>query len=251
MNAVKTIVFVIAVGALVWGCVEELEPESNLKPMVWFDRGPDEGAVVFQNSVTFEWTATDWDDDLGMGATYIRLEPSSVPWYDEASGDTVYFTHPEGWVRLYETIYTILDLPDSTFYFSVRVTDGRDADSTITRKFFIRYDAQPPIITNVHAPAGKPSDPNFCWTYNITAHDVARTPRAATPADSLEFTYRFVPPPPLSSIEPDVEWSTENKEFDVCIDGQNYPGEYKYRCKVRDRAGNTSPEKIYKFKIER
>lgn len=251
MNTVKLILFVIVVGAFVWGCVEELEPGKNLKPMVWFDRGPEEGEVIFQNSVTFEWTATDWDDDLGMGSTYIRLEPSYVPWYDENSGDTVYFSHHEGWFRLYETIYTILDLPDSTFYFSVRVTDGRGADSTATRKFFIRYDAEPPRITNIVAPPGRPSNPVFCWTYVITAEDYARTARAATPADSLEFSYRFIPPLPLEPIDSDPEWSTENDEFDVCVDGQTYPGEYRFRCKVRDRAGNTSTEAVRKFEIKK
>lgn len=250
MNWVKLIILLALVGAFAWGCVEELQPEGNLKPMVWFDRGPEEGEVIFQNAVNFEWTATDWDDDLGMGATFVQLDPAYVPWYDEDAGDTVYFEHPEGWVRLYENLYQVLDLPDTTFYFSVRVVDGRGADSVATRKFFVRFDADPPRIDSVYAPPAKPTNPTFCWRYEIFAHDIARTQRAATPLDSLEYSYRFVPPSPLESIDADPEWANTNLVFEVCVDGQTYPGEYKYRCKVRDRAGNVSPERVYKFTIE-
>jgi hypothetical protein len=251
VRSVKLGLFLIVAGAFLWGCVEELSTGSNRKPMIWFTRGPAEGSVTFQNAVNFEWVATDWDDDLGMGKTYIRLEPSVVPWFDQKAGSTVTFRHPGGWVRVYENTYQILDLPDSTFIFSVKVVDARGADSVAARRFFVRFDAEPPQIKSVACPPGKPPTPVFCHRYVITAEDVARTPRAATPEDSLEYTYRFVPPSPLEPVDPDPAWSNDNKEFEVCVDGQAFPGEYKFRCKVRDRAGNTSPEYICRFKIEK
>jgi hypothetical protein len=251
-NRLWLVVFVLLSGALIWGCVEELDQGRNRVPMVWFTRAPENGEVVFQNAVNFEWIATDWDDDLGMGATYIKFEPDSVMWTEivEDSLKEFTFEHPEGWVRHYgETTYQILNLPDTTCVFRVKVVDGRGADSTIVRRFFVRYDAEYPVIDAVTCPPAKPPNPTFCHTYTITAHDVARTPRAATPQDSLEYSYRFVRPSPLPTIESQPEWSTENQQYEVCVDGQMNPGEYKFRCKVRDRAGNTSPEYVCKFEI--
>jgi hypothetical protein len=244
------LISVLLAGALIWGCVEELDPGSNQAPMVWFTRAPDDGEVLFSNAANFEWVATDWDDDLGMGSTFIQLEPSTVTWFDEAADSDVTFEHPEGWIRHYgDNIYNVLDLPDTTFYFSVRVIDGRGADSTIVSRFFVRYDADFPVIDSVLCPPAKPTNPTFCHTYKIYAHDVARTPRAATPQDSLEYSYRFVRPAPLATIESEPEWSTEHWQTEICVDGQTNPGEYKFRCKVRDRAGNTAPEFVCKFEI--
>jgi hypothetical protein len=233
------------VAALVWGCIENLEPSSNRKPMVWFERGPQNGSVVFDNSVFFEWNATDWDDDLGMGATYVRLDPSTVDWFDTAAGSTVTFWHREGWVRVYEETYEVLDLPDSTFTFSVRVEDDRGADSTLTRFFFVRYDPDAPIIDSVDALTGRLENPNVSHTYRIFAHDIARAPRGATPPESLVYNWRFVRPSPLPPVEPSLEWSSGNKQVTLNIDGQTNPGQYRFRCKVRDMAGNVSPEQVY------
>jgi hypothetical protein len=244
---VKVLILVILVGALVWGCIEEVKPSYNRKPMVWFTRGPEYGSVIFDNSVGFEWNATDWDDDLGMGATYVRLEPAEVEWFDAAAGSNVVFRHPDGWLRVYEEIYEIRDLPDSTFTFSVRVVDDRGADSTVSRRFFVRYDPDAPIIDSVYAPPGRPPNPVFAHRYEIFAHDIAR--RAPTPPESLEYNWRFVRPSPLSTLEPPREWSFFNKEVELSVDGQTYPGEYRFRCKVRDRAGNVTPEAVYKFEI--
>jgi hypothetical protein len=248
---IKVIIFAAVVGALVWGCVEELQPSFNRKPMVWFDRGPQNGSVVFENAVVFEWNATDWDDDLGMGATYVKLEPPVVEWYDEAAEESVTFWHPEGWVRVYEEIYEILDLPDSTFTFSVKVEDDRGADSTITRLFYVRYDPKAPIIDSVDALVGRLDNPNVCHIYKIFAYDIARAPRGATPPESLEYNWRFVRPFPLAPLEPAQEWSRFNNEVELCIDGQSAPGEYRFRCKVRDLAGNVSPEQVYKCEYVR
>ncbi len=245
MRHIKVLAFVVLVAFLVWGCIEDLEPSSNRKPMVWFERGPQDRSVVFDNSVVFEWNATDWDDDLGMGATYVRLDPPTVDWFDAAAGSTVTFLHPAGWVRVYEEIYEILDLPDSTFTFSVKVKDDRGADSTISRLFFVRYDPAAPIIDSVDALTGRLDNPVVSHTYKIFAHDIARAPRGATPPESLQYNWRFVRPSSLPAIEPPVEWSSFNNQITLNIDGQSYPGQYRFRCKVRDMAGNVSPEQVY------
>jgi hypothetical protein len=243
---IKVMIFVVIVAALVWGCIEDLAPSSNRKPMVWFVRGPHNESVVFQNAVQFEWNAADWDDDLGMGATYVRLDPPTVDWFDTAAGSTVTFVHPAGWVRVYDDIYEILDLPDSTFTFSVKVKDDRGADSTISRLFYVRYDPAAPIIDSVDALTGRLDNPNVCYTYRIFAHDIARAQRGATPPESLQYSWRFVRPGSLPPIEPSQEWSRYNNEVELCINGQENPGEYRFRCKVRDLAGNVSPEQVYK-----
>lgn len=245
MQHIKVLILVSLVAVLVWGCIEDLEPSSNRKPMVWFLRGPGEGSVVFSNSVFFEWSATDWDDDLGMGATYVKLDPPTVDWFDTAAGSTVTFYHPEGWVRVYEEIYEVLDLPDSTFTFSVKVEDDRGADSTITRLFFVRYDPNAPIIDSVDALTGRLDNPKVSHIYKIFAHDIARAPRGATPPESLEYNWRFVRPSPLPPMEPSREWSSQSNEVTLSIDGQSNPGQYRFRCKVRDKAGNVSPEEVY------
>jgi hypothetical protein len=244
MQHIKIIVFAGLVALLVWGCIEDIEPKGNQKPMVWFTRGPANGSVVFQNAVTFEWNASDWDDDLGMGKTEVKLEPDEVEWFDAQAGSTVTFRHPEGWVRVYDDVYDILDLPDSTFTFSVRVTDDRGADSTLTRHFFVRYDPFAPEITSVEGLEGRLDDPNACATFRITAHDVAREARGATPPESLEYSWRFVRPLGLPALESQPQWDIHNNTIDLCIDGQAYPGQYRFRCQVRDRAGNVSPERV-------
>ena len=246
MRHIRILIFVALVGALVWGCVEDLEPSFNRKPMVWFDQGPRNGQVVFSNSVYFEWNSADWDDDLGMGATYVMLEPNEVEWYDEAAEESVTFWHPEGWIRVYEDIYEILDLPDSTFTFSVRVEDDRGADSTIARTFYVRYDPYAPVIDTVDALVGRLDNPIQEHEYKIVAHDVARAPRGATPPESLQYSWRFVRPFPLPALEPAQEWSRFNNAVTLSIDGQSAPGEYRFRCKVRDLAGNVTPEQVYK-----
>ena len=44
-----------------------------------------------------------------------------VEWKDAATDSEYTFVHPEGWVRLYENIYQILDLPDTSFDFGVTI----------------------------------------------------------------------------------------------------------------------------------
>ena len=244
MQHLKIIVFAGLVALLVWGCIEDIQPKGNRKPMVWFTRGPEDGSVVFTNGVTFEWNASDWDDDLGMGMTQVKLEPNEVEWFDAIAGSSVVFMHPEGWVRVYDRVFDVVDLPDTTFTFSIRVTDGRGADSTLTRRFFVRYDPFAPQIDEVEGLEGRLDNPNVCATYSIFAHDIARAPRGATPPESLEYYWIFVRPTGLPPIESQPQWSRFNNTVDLCIDGQAYPGEYRFRCQVRDRAGNVSPPTV-------
>jgi hypothetical protein len=245
----KFISLLIAVGALVWGCVEELGTGENKKPNAWFVRAPENNTVIFQNSADFEWMATDFDDDLGMGASYVNLEPSYVEWENLETGEIVKFEHPGGWVRVYENNYEIVDLPDSNFVFSVMIQDGRGADSTITRRFIVRFDDLPPIIDHVNCPVKPPKI--FTHRYLVEAHDVARSARAATPPESLEFWYKFVGPPGTETYEPGIEWAYENREFEVTVDGQSNPGKYTFWYKVRDRAGNPTEQKKCEFTIEK
>jgi hypothetical protein len=244
MQHIKIIALAALVAVLVLGCIEDIKPGSNRKPMVWFTRGPDNGSVVFENGVTFEWNASDWDDDLGMGMTHVKLEPHEVEWFAAEAGSNVVFRHPEGWVRVYSKIYDILDLPDSTFTFSVKVQDDRGADSILTRTFFVRYDPYAPIIDDVDGLEGRLDNPNVCHTYKIFAHDIARSPRGATPPESLEYYWRFVRPIGLPALESQPQWSRFNNQVELCIDGQKNPGQYRFKCQVRDRAGNVSPEKV-------
>jgi hypothetical protein len=249
VRAVKLLLLLCIVGVFVWGCVEELNPGQNMKPMIWFTRGPDQDEQIYNNSVDFEWMASDWDDDLGMGATFVRLEPSTVPWVNEQD-ETVYFEHPEGWVREYTNTYQVLDLPDTDFVFSVRVIDGRGADSIATRNFVVRFDNIPPDIDSVIAPRFKPPAKIFTHTYKIFASDRARTPRAATPPEEIEYWYRLVGPSGFDAIESTPEYSVGNNEVTVNINGVQFPGEYTFRCKARDNAGNTSAEVKRQFVIE-
>jgi hypothetical protein len=247
---IKFIVMTIAIGALVWGCVEDLDTGSNYKPNVWFTRGPENNSVVFQNSADFEWMATDFDDDLGMGAMYVNLDPSTVEWVDTNTGSTIVFEHTPGWIRVYENNYEVLDLPDSSFTFSVMIVDGRGADSTLARRFIVRFDDMPPVIDSVDCPPGKPPNPVFTHRFVVYAHDVARSLRAATPPESLQYWYRFVGPAGTETYEPPVEWANNNKEFEVTVDGQNHPGKYTYWYKVRDRAGNPTDQLKCEFTID-
>lgn len=250
MRQLSVLVIIITVGLFVWGCVEDLDSGGNHPPKVWYTRGPDEGQVIFTNSVDFEWMATDWDDDLGMGEQYVMLDPHYVEWYDEIEDEYFVFEHQEGWVRVYDTNYQVLDLPDETFHFTVRIVDAREAETELTRKFIVRFDDMPPVVDSVACPPAKPSAPNFTWKYVIYAHDVARSPRNATPVDSLEYSYRFKGPAGTRTYDSDPEWATQNREFEVTIDGQTYPGDYVFKYKVRDRAMNATTEFKCDFTIE-
>jgi hypothetical protein len=237
VRGLMLIVLTVMVGALIWGCVEELEQAGNQPPRVWFTTAPEDNSIIFQNAATFEWIATDWDDDLGMGATYVRLDTLNTP------------VGP--WERVYENIYEVIDLPDTNYSFKVRVVDGRGADSTISRDFIVRFDNVVPVIDSIICPAVKQKPSVFNWIYKIYAHDEALNARAATPSDSLEFWYRFVGPPGVETEESDPEWSMENSIFEVTIDGLSHEGTYTFRCKARDRAMNTSPELKCQFKVEK
>jgi len=253
VTKLKLLVTLVAVGAFAWGCIEELSSGKNSKPNVWFTAGPEDGAVIFQNSVEFEWMATDFDDDLGMGKMFVRLDPSYVEWVDVLTGSLKVYTHPEGWQRVYERRYEIIDLPDTSFIFAVRVIDGRGADSTVTTGFIVRFDNLPPVIDSVTCPPAKIAPQQYDLKIEIFAHDIARSPRSATPVDSLEFSYKLVGPrgSGFRTVESQPEWSPANRVFTYQIDGQTYQGkgQFTFRYKVRDRAMNTSPELVCKFEF--
>jgi hypothetical protein len=243
----KLIILIGLVGTFVWGCVEDVNTGANSKPVVWFLWPTWQDSVIYQNSQDFLWIASDYDDDLGMGETYVSLDPSNFEWYNCQTHQMQTFEYPGGWIRVYENVYQLLDLPDSAFAFRVKVVDGRGASTTIEKRFVVRFDNSPPMIDSVICPSAKPPKV-FQHQYVIHAHDVARCPRAATPYDSLEYTYRFRTPCGLE--EPDIEWSGDNKSYIVFVDGQSCPGDYTFRCQVRDKAHNVSNEFKCGFTIE-
>jgi hypothetical protein len=237
------IIILLGLVAAIWGCVEEISPTSNSKPKVWFTAAPREGREVFDNGVAFEWMATDLDDDLGMGQTFVSIEPAVI-------NSQVVFP-PElqyGPVRVYQSLYEVQDLPDTIYTFSVTVRDGRGAETTAERTFKVRFDNQLPIVDSVRCPPQKPSNPVFEWTFVIYSHDEALNPQAASPVESLTYWYRFVAPSGAESYEtPDFE--RENNTYTVNVDGQRYKGVYKFRAKSRDRAGNVSQEFLCEFDV--
>jgi len=68
----------LAASTILSSCVEDVSPGSNNPPKVWFTRAPKEGREIFTNAFEFWWTATDTDDDLGMGQTYVTVVPAKV-----------------------------------------------------------------------------------------------------------------------------------------------------------------------------
>lgn len=240
------------------GCVEEIERGDNMAPRVWFERSPAEGAVIFGNATEFEWRASDWDDDLGMGATYVRL-------------DTV--LAGEGtWERVYDSVHEILDLPDSSFNFRVRVVDPRDAETILTRNFTVRYDPSMPIIDSLWAPPAKVQPIDFTANYTIFAHDVAPSgvpgqtapwpdARAASPPESLMFQVTMVGPKPTCFDNEEVPYeygktyaSSDTTvgayyTYSVFIPGASCDGDYTFRVQVKDRAGNATDIRMAKFNV--
>ena len=246
---------------LVAGCVEEIERGENMPPRVWFERSPSEGAVVFSNAAEFEWRASDWDDDLGMGAAYVKL-------------DTVNAGEDE-WERVYDNVFSILDLPDSTYNFRVRIVDPREAETIITRNFTVRFDPHWPVIDSLIAPPAKAQKQDFTANYVIYAHDIAPSgltgehdpetlpwpqARAASPPESLMFWVRMVGPGCFDNEEFDFVYGATYEPgggsatgayftYSVSIPGATCSGKYTFRAKVRDRAGNVTPEIVASFEV--
>ncbi|MFZ1947374.1 MAG: hypothetical protein WAW06_07480 [bacterium] len=243
MRKAMIVIALFGIGAWIWGCVEDIGSTNNRSPRVWFTQAPREGGEVFQNSIEFQWQASDIDDDLGMGKIYVSIDPVQV--------GQLYVSPPElltGPVRVYESIYLVGPLPDTTYTFSVTVRDGRGAVTTADRSFRIQFDDMVPVIDSVWCPPQKPTNPVFEHTFNIFAHDVALNPASASPEESLTFWYRFVVPGGGTTVEmPDFR--REYKTFATYIDGQTYRGKYVFRAKARDRAGNVSQEWVCTFDI--
>lgn len=243
MRKAIMVLALIVVGASIWGCVEDISSTNNRAPRVWFTQAPREGGEVFQNSIEFQWQASDIDDDLGMGKIYVSIDPVQVGALTVSPAALL-----DGPVRVYESIYLVGPLPDTIYTFSVTVRDGRGAVTTADRTFMIKFDDMVPKIDRVTCPPEKPTNPNFEHTFEIFAHDEALNPASASPEESLTFWYRFVVPGGGTTIEmPDFK--RQYKTFSTFIDGQTYRGKYVYRAKVRDRAGNVSAEWVCTFEI--
>jgi hypothetical protein len=262
VRRIAAAMILIGAVAFIWGCVEDITPSGNSKPKIWFTRAPREGREVFDNSVSFEWIATDVDDDLGMGQVFVALDP-----YLPCVIDTVTFCpRPDscveridtlcimpvelalGPVRVYQNNFDVDNLPDTTYTFSVIVRDGRGAETVLDRGFQVRFDNEPPLIDSVKCPPYKPANPVFEWTYEIFSHDIALNQASASPEESLTYWYRFVVPSGGTSIEA-PDFKREYKTLTVTVDGQSFKGVYKFRGKSRDRAGNVSQEYVCEFEV--
>jgi hypothetical protein len=239
------------------GCVEDIERGENMAPRVWFETSPPESAVIFANAADFEWRASDWDDDLGMGATYVRLDTMG------AGDDT--------WLRVYDTVHNLLDLPDSTFNFRVRVVDPRDAETILTRNFTVRFDPDAPVVDSLWAPPGKVPKQDFTANYRVFAHDVAPSgiegvgplpwpeARAASPPESLMFQVRMVGPGCFDNVELEYQYGMTyitgegNRaayfNYSVFIPGATCDGKYTFWIQVRDRARNDTPPMKAEFEV--
>jgi hypothetical protein len=263
VRSVRRLVLLLAlcvVAVTTWSCIEEIQPKTNNQPRVWFTRAPEKGGVVYQNAAIFEWTATDFDDDLGMGETYVGLQPYLPCRWDtftvcNARGDSCRLDsqfvciYPmelmAGPVRVYENRYLIANLLDSTYMFSVIVRDGRGAETAVSREFTVQFDDRSPKIDELVCP-GKRDDPVYTFTFVIRAHDRARNASAATPWDSLSYWYRLTVPSGGPSYE-SPDFKLADSTYTASIDGQTFKGEYKFRAKVMDKAGNVSTEASCKF----
>jgi hypothetical protein len=265
VGSVRRMVLVAALctaALITWSCVEEIQPKNNSKPKIWFTSAPRERRVNYQNAATFLWVSTDVDDDLGLGETFVRL---AVPVHTadgtvlepppcaSGPGGQVCVDPPAirsgDWVRVYQNTYDVGSMPDSVYLFSVRVRDGRGAETTLNREFTVRFDDQPPVIDSVFCPPGKPSSPDFIHTYVIYAHDVAKNPDAATPVDSLTYWFRWSPAPGADGYEP-ADFAISNRTYQAEVQGQLHPGIYTFRAKVMDLAGNVTPEYKCQFEIQ-
>lgn len=244
MRRLLTICFIVACAGLMVGCIEELKPKVNLKPNVWLKSGPKNGETIYDDGVEFEWGISDFDDDIGKGKIFVRFDPDSVTWYnpDAESVETFVLTDRgqriRGWMRWYRSTYrwSVRGLPDSIYTFQVRVEDGRGADSTLAVTFKVRFDKYPPIIDSIQGlPPGKLQPQFYQMNVTVYAHDRARTAGAETPVSQLEYQFTLRGPIGFKTIE--TEWSRNNR-FSTAIDGQTYGGNYTFRCRVKDKAGN-------------
>lgn len=245
MRRIGLALALLAASTILSSCVEDVSPGSNNPPKVWFTRAPKEGREIFTNAFEFWWTATDTDDDLGMGQTYVTVVPAKVDTFVVSPR-----TLADGPLRVYTQppLFNVGNLLDTVYTFSVTVIDGRGGTTRLDRTFTVRFDNLPPVIDYVECPPAKPTNPVFQWTFVIHAHDEAPNPSSASPDDSLSFKYRYVVPEGGTSIEV-TDFLREYRTLKVDVDGQTYKGIYKFRAQARDRAGNVSEEYVCSFEI--
>jgi hypothetical protein len=119
------------------------------------------------------------------------------------------------------------------------------------RESVIEVDEIAPVIDSVDCPPEVIPQPTFSWIFTIQAHDEAPLPWLVTPENLLEYSYVFFRPAPLPPIYSSPEFSRFHRSLQVSVDGQSFPGEYTYACRVRDQAGNISEEWTCRFAVSR
>jgi hypothetical protein len=146
--------------------------------------------------------------------------------------------------RLARTLICILVVTPALAYWG-----GTGAQPQPRRATSLEVDEASPVVDSLSCPPRRPAEPTFVWTFVIHAHDEAPLPGLATPVAYLEYSYVFTPPPPARPIQSSPEFSRFHRTFDAWIDGQSFPGEYTYVCRVRDTAGNISEESLCRFVV--
>lgn len=117
------------------------------------------------------------------------------------------------------------------------------------RERLIEVDELSPVVDSIACPPVRPAEPAFVWRFTIYAHDEAPFAHLVTPTEFLEYSYVFTPPAPAPPIYSVPEFSRFHKDFEAWVDGQAYPGEYTYICRVKDQAGNISQESVCRFVV--
>jgi hypothetical protein len=130
------------------------------------------------------------------------------------------------------------------------VGSAREAKLPPSLERCIEVDELAPVIDSVICPCERPPVYNFVWCFQTYGHDEAPLAVLATPAESLEYWYAYIPPAPLEPIYPAMVWSVDNNEFSIFVDGLAYPGVYRFETMARDQRGNTSEKFVCEFLMD-
>jgi hypothetical protein len=127
---------------------------------------------------------------------------------------------------------------------------AREAKPPPSLERCIEIDELAPVIDSVICPCARPGNPIFVHCFQTYGHDEVPLAALATPAESLEYWYAYIPPAPAEPIYPVVVWSVDNNEFSVYVDGLAFPGVYRFETMARDRQGNTSEKFVCEFLMD-